>query len=323
MADRKNNVQPSRREAIKLGLGAAVAASTAGVMQARPARAATLVPLHIASALSESSANAYYAHEVGFFKQQGLDATIELFASSGLFSSAILSGSFDIGGVDTGALVTAHVRGVPFAMLANGGLYNAEAPNTMLCSGKDSTIRSAQDFEKQTIAVTALNGTNHIALLAWLEKGGANYHAVNIIEVPSSAMPAAVTSGRIAGALIGEPYLTESADVLRPIAGVGSAIARQFMLVAWSSSRTWLEANRETARMFVAAINQASTWATKNKKDAEAIFGKYVKLPVAMAQRIHHVSWSTSPAVDFLQPVVDVFAKYGQIPKAFPATELL
>ena len=127
----------------------------------------------------------------------------------------------------------------------------------------------------------------------------------------------------LAGALIGEPYLTESADVLRAIAGVGSAIARQFMLVAWSSSRSWLDAKHDTARMFVAAINQASNWANKNKREAEAIFGRYVKLPVAMAQRIHHVGWSTAPPVDLIQPVVDVFAKYGQIPKPFPATELL
>jgi NitT/TauT family transport system substrate-binding protein len=323
MADFREASQPSRHTAIERGVGAVLAASAAVALPARPARAATLVPLHIASALSESSANSYYAHELGFFKQQGLDTTIELFASSGAFSSALISGSFDVGGVDTGALVTAHVRGVPFALLANGGSYNAEAPNTMLCTAKDSPIRSAADFEKQTIAVTALNGTNHIALLAWLEKGGANYHAVNIIEVPSSAMPTAVTSGRIAAALIGEPYLTESAEVIRPIAGVGSAIARQFMLAAWSSSRSWLEGNRDTARKFVAAMNQASAWAITHKKDADAIFARYVKLPLPMAQRIHHVSWSTAPAVELLQPVVDAFAKYGLIPKSYPATELL
>ena len=313
--------QPSRRTAITRGFGAVVAASTVGEWSARPAHAAT--PLKIASALSESSANGYYAQELGLFKQQGLDATLELFASSGLFSSALLSGTYDVGAVDSGALVTAHPKGIPFVILANAGMYNFDAPNTMLCIAKESPIRTATDFEKQAIAVTALNGTNHIALLAWLEKGGANYHNVNIIELPSSAMTAAVTSGRVAGALLGEPYLTQSSDVLRPVAGVGAAIARQFMLAAWASSRSWLEANRDTAKKFTTAINQASAWAIKNPKDAELIFAKYVKMPTALAQRIHHVRWSLAPSAELIQPVVDVYAKYAQIPKSYQASEFL
>lgn len=311
-----------RSSVIRAGAGA-FAGFALGAPVARRAAAATLTPIHVAAALSESSANAYYAHELGFFRQHGLDATVELFASSGAFSGAVVSGAFDVGGVDTGTLITAHARGVPFVVLADGGTYSAESPNTMLCTAKDAPIRSAPDFEGKTIGVTTLNNVNQIALIAWLVNGGANYHAVNMIEVPSSAMAVALTSGRIAGALVGEPYLTQSADVLHALAGVGSAIAHQFMLAAWSSSRTWLAANAEAARNFTAAINQASAWAVANPSSANEMFAAYVKMPLAMAQRIHHVAWTSVPPARLIQPVIDAYAKYGGLAQTFSATELL
>jgi NitT/TauT family transport system substrate-binding protein len=298
-------------------------AGLAGAAVAGPVAAATLTPIHVAAALSESSANAYYAHELGFFRQHGLDATVELFASSGAFSGAVVSGAFDVGGVDTGTLITAHARGVPFVVLCNGGTYSAEAPNTMLCTAKDAPIRSAPDFEGKTIGVTTLNNVNQIGLIAWLANGGANYHAVNMIEVPSSAMAVALTSGRIAGALVGEPYLTQSADVLHALAGVGSAIAQQFMLAAWATSRTWLTSNPDAARNFAAAINQASAWAIANPNRANEIFATYVKMPIALAQHIHHVAWTTAPPARLIQPVIDAYAKYGGLAQTFSATELL
>jgi ABC-type nitrate/sulfonate/bicarbonate transport system substrate-binding protein len=162
---------PSRRRALAIGLAGAGAFS-ASLLGTRSGRAADLTPLHIATNVSESAANAYFAEDQGFFKEQGLDAKIDSFASGGQYTNGIVSGSFDVGAVGCGSLVSAHAKGIPFVLLANGGIYNFESPQTMLVVAKGSTLKNAIDFRGKTIAVSTLGDTVHVAVMAWLDKNG-------------------------------------------------------------------------------------------------------------------------------------------------------
>jgi NitT/TauT family transport system substrate-binding protein len=312
---------PSRRRALAIGL-ASVGAFSASLTKTSSSRAADLTPIHIATNVSESAANAYFADDQGFFKQQGLDAKIDSFASSGQYVNGIISGSFDVGAVACGSLVSGHAKGIPFVFLANGGIYNFETPQTMLVVPKESALKNAVDFRGKTIAVSTLGDIVQVAVMAWLDKNGQDPKGVNFVEIPPSVTAAAITSGRIDAAFLGEPYLTESLDVLKTIAAPSTAVANHFLVTGWTASRSWVAANQPTVRKFQAAMTQASNWASKNRTAAMDVVVSRAKIPPDIAPRLHHVSWDPSNTVAYVQPVIDAMLKYGILAKGFPASQL-
>jgi NitT/TauT family transport system substrate-binding protein len=312
---------PSRRDALALGMS--LVAGAAGPLSAlRGAAAAELAPLRIATNVSESAANCYFAQEQGFFKDQGIDAHVESFASSGAYANGIVSGTFDIGAVASGSLVSAHTKGIPFVLLANGGVYNYQSPTTMLVVAKDSLLRNAADFKGKTIAVSTLGDIVQVAVMEWLDKNGTDYKSVNYVEIPPAVAATALNSGRIDAAFLGEPFVSESLDLLRVIAAPSTSVANHYLVTGWATSRAWFTANPALARSFQAAMVQASTWASKNRNAATDVLVKYAKIPPAVASRLHHVNWDPTLSTALIQPVIDAMAKYGIFAKSFPATEL-
>ena len=58
-----------------------------------------------------------------------------------------------------------------------------------------------------------------------------------------------------------------------------------------------------------------------NPAAAGVILAKYTKLPQAVVDRIKHGQFAETLLVSDYQPVIDVAAKYGVLPKTFPASE--
>ena len=81
----------NRRYALA-GLGAGLAAAAAP----RSAFAAN-DPLHIASIPLDAGAEAYYAYDMGYFRDAGIDATVESIPSGAAILSAVAGGAVDVG----------------------------------------------------------------------------------------------------------------------------------------------------------------------------------------------------------------------------------
>lgn len=112
----------------------------------RVARAADVAAVKIAGTNSESASNVFYALELGLFEKNGVHVDLQTFSNSGAYADGIVSGTFDIGAVSTGSIGLAHEHGIPFVLLANGGIYSDSSPTTYLCVARGSPIRTAADF---------------------------------------------------------------------------------------------------------------------------------------------------------------------------------
>jgi NitT/TauT family transport system substrate-binding protein len=299
-----------------LGSAAAV------VLTPAVALGADLIPVKIAATASESASNVFYAMDLGFFKDNGIDAELQLLSNSGVYANGIVSGTFDIGAVSAGSLVLAHEHNIPFQVLANGGIYSSRSPQTFLCVGRTSPIRAAADFKGKTIAVSTLRDITQVAVMGWLDRNGGDSRSVNFVEIPPAAMSAALQQGRIDGAFIGEPILILAGDDVRPLAPAYTTVGNRFAIVEWVSSRTWAAANPVAVKRVRAAFDQASAWAGKNRSQASQILAKYAKLSPELTQRMRHVDWEQGASPKLLQPVVDAMTKYGLLAKAYPAAEL-
>ena len=150
-----------------------------------------------------------YAQKTGMFAKAGLDVDLQKFNSGSAVTAAVIGGAIDIGKSSIIPLINAHVHGVPLQIVASGELRLTNEPISGMIVKKDSPITSARDLVGKTVAVVALGDLTHTGVRAWLDQNGVNSKSVRYLELPSSAVLAALNDGRIDAANVSNPIFTQ------------------------------------------------------------------------------------------------------------------
>ena len=284
-----------------------------------PVRAQTDQVIHVGVAGFEANAGAYYAQENGFFKQAGLNVEIQQFAP-GAIPGGVAGGTLQIGVQNPLSMVTGREKGLDFTIIAPGSIYEAPGRFPNLVIAPNAKYKTGKDFEGQTIAVTTLQGIERISTLWWIDKNGGDSRLVKLIEAPPTLQAAAVTSGRVAGAILADPALTNAitSGQVKGLAAVYGAIGNHFFLSAWFANRAWADKNADVVRRFRIAIDRGGEWATRNPVAAAAILHKYLGLTIEQAHEVHAKSMDRS----MLQPIIDGAVKYGLLEKPMDARDM-
>ncbi|HXF34693.1 MAG TPA: ABC transporter substrate-binding protein [Candidatus Acidoferrales bacterium] len=296
-----------------------------------------LVTLCVSSAVAQTSATTirvgvvpgeisgqiFYGVDKGFFAKNGLDVQVSPFTSGGAIAAALAGGSIDVGMVDLTSMIIGHAKGVPFVGLASG-LVNSEKGSTFAIVVRgDSPIRTAKDFNGQTIAVNGLNNIAQISAQSWIDSNGGDSKSVKFVEMPLPLKKDAVLQGKVNGSLDTEPFLTYGIDAgLRPFMMGKTGIAPAYLLDFWAALKDWAAKNPAAVTKFVTSMREASDWANKNHALSAPILAKYTKIPEEVVGRMHRGEFADSNDPKLVQPVIDATAKYGWIAKSYPAAEL-
>ena len=291
---------------------------------ARPrAGRAQTAAIRVGGLASDTFAMAYYARDMGFFTRAGLNVELLPFNNGSTQAAAAAGGALDVGIGEATELANGAARGLPFAIIAGGSMYQTSAPTTLLCVAKNSPLRAAKDFEGQTIAVPALVALTATAVRAWLAQNGADLGKVRFIEMPLPQMADAIARGTIGAAHLGEPQLTAGSALLQPIAKCYDAIAPQFILSDWFTTRDWIARNPETAKRFVSVAYETARWANANRDESLAILAKAAKYNLDVVRSMRRASYATSLDARLIQPVLDAGLKYKALERPFNANDLI
>lgn len=287
----------------------------------RIADAQTMTSLQVGTTPTDTGAQVYYALDLGLFKEAGLDVTVTSLNQGSAIATAVAGGTFNIAQTSVAALAQAHERGLPFTIVAAGGLYSSKTPTSELLVPANSTVRTAADFNGKTIAVNSLQSLPQIAVEAWIDQNGGTSGSVKFYEMPFGQMPADLASGRVDAAFVAEPNLGAAlASGARIFAHAYNAIGNDFLISAWFCTADYAKAHPDIVRKFAAAIDAAGRWANTHPAQSAAILEKYTKVtPPAKMVRVVYADRLTAAQV---QPLIDVFTKYGQLGHVFPAGEL-
>jgi NitT/TauT family transport system substrate-binding protein len=270
----------------------------------------------------EAAAEAFYALDMGFFKKQGLDVDLQIMQNGAAIAAAVAGGSLDAGFADTISIANAHARGLPFIYLAPALLNSYTAPSLAVLVNSSGPIHEAKDLNGKTIAVNGINNITMVPVEAWIDKSGGDSKTVKWIELPIPAQNDAVSTGKVDGATLGEPFVTFGGDKgLRAIYMDKNAIAPRYMLAGFMTTKDWAAKNPALAAKFIAAIKETAQWANTNRSASAAILSKYTKIPQPVVERMKRGEFGETLLASEVQPVIDAAAKYGVLPKAFPAPE--
>jgi NitT/TauT family transport system substrate-binding protein len=279
--------------------------------------------VHIGAAANETYAEVYYAQDMGFFHDAGMDVEITTMVSGAAIIAGVASGALDIGGAGLSAIANGHLHGLPIYLIAPGGVYSSASPTSGLIVAKASPIRRAADLAGKTIGVTTLRDAAQVSVMSWIDQNGGDSSKVQFTEIPASEMGAAVSAGRIDAAFVPEPNFSQSLTDDRLLGRAYDGIASRFLTIGWLSSKVFMEKNMDVAQKFSAVMRRTATWATKNPAKSAEILAKYSKLPVEVIEATHRTTYSQTLDPKLVQPVIDASVKYKALPAAFPATDLI
>ncbi|HEV8019901.1 MAG TPA: ABC transporter substrate-binding protein [Candidatus Lustribacter sp.] len=302
-----------------------VFAGAAGSAVPRLAAAQTRAAVHVATLPVDADATAWFASDQGYFAQNGLDVAVDIITNGGAIISGVMGGALDVGVCSIGTLATAHARGLPIVALAPGGVYNGALPTTVLAVAQNSPLRTAKDLTGRTIAIQTLGETASFSISSWIDRNGGDAKSVKFVEIPTSSMADALEKGRVDAAFIAEPFYTQAKPAIRFFAPAYDGVAKRFLISAWCARQDWIERNPDVARKFVAAMRTAAVWGNQKQNLAASgvILGKYTHIDPETIAKMQRAQFALTLDPAMLQPVIDVSAQFGVIPKPFPAAEVI
>jgi NitT/TauT family transport system substrate-binding protein len=307
-----------RRDAISTLLGGA-----AFLAAPRRAVAADAVALRIALLPVDPAACPYYAKELGYFDDAGINPDIQVIQSGSAIVSAVVAGSLDIGWSNPISVAAAHLRGIPIVAIAAGGVYIAHEVTSAILVPKNSTLKTARDLNGKTMACSGLRTIGQLGPAAWIDKNGGDSSTVKFVEMPFPDMPQALAGNRVDCVFAAEPYITLAKDSSRVFADALAAVAPRFSFGVWVASQQWADSHRDLVAKFGGVMGRTAGWANAHHAESASILSAAGKLDPAVAKNMLRITYALRLLNGDIQPVLDLATHYGTLPSTVAAEQIV
>ena len=200
------------------------------------------------------------ALEKGYFAEQGLDVQLENLAGGADMVTLTATGEFDIGIGGTGpAFFNAIDRGVDLKIIAPLHFERPPQATPLVVSRErfeSGELTEIEDLRGMSVAVNARGATEY-----WLDQvlreGGMTIEDIDLQTLPFPDVPAALESGALDAAMLGEPLATRAEQE-----GLVTILDEDF-ISDFQPTFVWVnpefaEENRDLVVAFLVAYLQAS-----------------------------------------------------------------
>lgn len=304
----------------------ALALASLAAMQRRPARAQTSPErIQVVGPASESQTNMFYAIKTGMFARAGLDVSTVSISSGAAATTAVITGTYELGITNVLPIFAGHLRGIPIAMVTPGIINTFKNPFAQLQVAVDSPYKTGADLNGKSAASPALGDINSLATRAWVDKNGGDSRTMKFLEIPNVALEAAISQHRIDAAMLQSPVLDASleAGTTRTIGYAYGAIAPLFMGTGLVARRDWADQHADALRRFNRVMVEATNYVMSHPAETAPYVAEYTKITLENTTKMHRTVNGTTLDPALIQPVIDTAARYGTIPRAFPAREII
>lgn len=297
-------------------------------LEAAPSRALAQTPVHVrVGAVPNDFASAMlYALDSGMFRDAGLDVEFQNISSGTAVAAALAGNSIDFGIISLFAVITAHARGVPLALVAGCNVNSLTSPSVGVLVAADGPVHSPVDLDGKTVSSSALNDILATSIKGWVDLKGGHSDTLQFVELSGAQqVGAALDAGRIAAAGVANPTLAGllATGRYRNIGDPSIGIAPRFLATAWISSPDYVAKNPAVVRSFTAVLAKADAFANAHAEATAPVLAKYSGIELATVQRMRRTQFSAALDPQDIQPVIDAAAKYKAIPKGFPARDII
>jgi NitT/TauT family transport system substrate-binding protein len=290
----------------------------------RTASAQTLIPLRFGSTPLVDGVPAVRAVSSGAFRAAGLDVSVLKMGNSTAIGAAIIGGAIDFGTVSPGPIINAREHDVPLGILGNDRVHLVGRPfANAIVAAANGPIQSLRDLNGKTVSVAAVRDSSWVAARALIDAKGGDSSTVKFIEIPFSAVAAAIETGRIDAGVVVEPFLSEGRNTgkVRDLGDLFAYAGTNIAEMCYATSRASFERNRDAMQRFQRVIRETQQWLNAHRDEAAEIALTYTGASrAALAPETINYAVDHDPRV--VQPWVAGYLKYGLIQKSYNAAEL-
>jgi NitT/TauT family transport system substrate-binding protein len=284
-----------------------------------------LTPVRFTAVPNDDLSPLLYAREAGLFKRVGLDVQVQAATSGAAIAAAVVGGSFDIGLASMMAQLTAHVHGVPLTMIAPSLLYLTNDPAALLLVTNDSPIRTVHDLLGKVLSVSAIRDVNCVSMRAFADANGVDSETIKFIEMPQSAISAALDAKRLDGGILLNPNLEEALSTghFRVICKPFDGIAKRWLVAAWCANTGFAAKNPTVVQRFSSVMLAATRYANTHHAETAPLIAAFAGIDPAHALAMKRVTCGEYLDPRDIQPAIEAAAKCKVIDGNFPATDLI
>jgi NitT/TauT family transport system substrate-binding protein len=268
----------------------------------------------------------YLGMKKGFFEEEQLTIKPQLAEGGAAITPAVVSGDFQIGFSNTISLLIAASKDLPVEIISQGVLGGKTEDQAWadLLVLKNGPIKAPQDLEGKTIAVNTLKNICEVTIKASLEKQGVAVDTLKFTEVPFPDMNAALEGGRVDGACVVEPFVSQGkAGAARGIDPFYVRTAPDLTVATYFTSKQYAEQNPEVIDRFVRAMNRSLTYAQSHGDEVRRVLLDYTEIPPEAAEQITLPVWRPDLNVPTIELLSKLSEKYGLIEEQPDLDELI
>jgi NitT/TauT family transport system substrate-binding protein len=268
----------------------------------------------------------YLGMKKGFFEDEQLTIKPQLAEGGAAITPAVVSGDFQIGFSNTISLLIAASQNLPVEIISQGvlGGKSEEEAWADLLVPKNGPVKDPKDLEGKTIAVNTLKNICEVTIKASLEKDGVAVDTLKFAEVPFPDMNAALDAGRVDGACVVEPFVSQGkAGKSRGVDPFYVRTAPDLTVATYFTSKQYAEQNTDVVDGFVKAMNKSLTYAESHPDEVRDVLLDYTEIPPEAAEQIKLPVWRE----DLNRPTIELLSKlskkYGLIEEEPELDELI
>jgi NitT/TauT family transport system substrate-binding protein len=194
-----------------------------------------------------------------------------------------------------------------------GGKDKSQAWADLLVE-KNGPVKTGKDLEGKTIAVNTLKNICEVTIKASLEKQGVDVNKLKFTEVPFPDMNAALDKGRVDGACVVEPFVSQGkAGKAKGIDPFYVNTAPDLTVATYFTSKQYAEKNPDVVKRFARAMNKSLNYAQSHPDKVRQELLTYTKIPKPAAAKIKLPIWRSDLNRPTIEKLSQLSKKYGLI----------
>jgi ABC-type nitrate/sulfonate/bicarbonate transport system substrate-binding protein len=260
-------------------------AATACSDPAQPAAqssAGDLTKVKVIFASASNNVPMMVAAENGYWRERGLDVTVQVLDTGSEIATALTTGAADIGaGNATSSIPLSRAAGNDFVLVGpyhNNPLVVAGTERVGIIAGPDSGVSAddPQSLVGKTVAVTEGN-TNENYLRAWLKANGLSMSDIKTVNLAVPDMPTALSQGNVDVVVPWEPQVSQ---IIRTMGDDAVVVERGgpygSSVVGIMVTDEYLAHNADVLEQYVLGAWEGVQFTRENPDEAAALAQRYI-----------------------------------------------
>jgi NitT/TauT family transport system substrate-binding protein len=266
------------------------------------------------------------AQNDGFFKQEGLDVSIETLTASAVTTPQLLAGTLDFTSENYVGLFQQETETPQLDMkvLADDGQGSPGVNELMVAKG--SKITSVKQLVGKKVALPSTGpGIGPLTLEVALSQYHVSASSYTQVAVPFPDMPEALERGEVDAAWATEPFVTvlEAAGA-RPLEDIYSGELNNFPISCWATTGKYAKDNPKVVDEFQTAIIKAQRVAASNSELVRSLLPTYIKgLSPKVANVMTLETFNTTVSLTRMERVANMMNEFKLLPAGFNVASMI